>query len=70
MASPIDSLIKSNIRCTLCNAPYGKCDCWTPCQCGWVYEKGTSCNNPIHGESKNKTLKVVATDKCQINFNR
>ena len=23
------------MRCVKCNAPMGKCDCWTPCPCGW-----------------------------------
>jgi hypothetical protein len=35
-------------ECTICNAPYGKCNCWTPCSCGWSFEKGTKCGNPIH----------------------
>ena len=57
--SPIDQLIMSNVRCTKCNALYGKCDCWTHCPCGWMFEKGTKCNNPIHGESKGNNLKVT-----------
>lgn len=37
---------KSGMLCTLCNAPMGKCECWTKCSCGWTYERGTECRNP------------------------
>lgn len=36
----------SRMRCTICKAQMGKCDCWIECSCGWSYEKGTSCRNP------------------------
>lgn len=41
----------SRMRCTLCDAPMGKCDCWTKCSCGWSFEKGTACRNPNCPES-------------------
>lgn len=44
--APIDILIDSGMRCTLCNAPMGQCDCWQKCSCGWSHEKGTTCRNP------------------------
>lgn len=39
-------LDKVKFKCFLCGAPMGGCDCWTPCKCGWTYEKGTECRNP------------------------
>ena len=43
---PLDALVDSVMRCTVCGAKMGECDCWTRCGCGWSYRKGTSCNNP------------------------
>jgi hypothetical protein len=40
-----------NLRCTVCGAKYGACDCWTKCGqpgCKWYYRKGTACRNPEH----------------------
>ncbi len=34
--------------CTICDAPMGTCDCWTPCECGWQFRTGQTCNNPVH----------------------
>lgn len=34
------------LRCTICHAKRGECDCWTSCPCGWNYRKGTPCRNP------------------------
>lgn len=42
----LGQMIQSVVRCTLCGAGYGACDCWTQCSCGWTAEKGKPCNNP------------------------
>lgn len=39
---------KSMLRCTVCDAQAGTCDCWTKCRtpgCTWSYRTGTSCPN-------------------------
>ena len=46
--SGLTALIDSHMRCTVCDAPMGGCDCWTRCSCGWSFEKGEACRNPIH----------------------
>lgn len=48
-------IVDSAVRCTKCGAGMGKCDCWTQCECGWLFEKGTKYRNPIH---KNKSDEV------------
>ena len=46
---PIDMLIdRAGLGCTICGKPFGTCDCWTSCECGWSFEKGTKCRNPKH----------------------
>jgi len=40
------------MRCTVCNAAMGQCDCWTDCRCGWSYRKGGECRNPVHQSEK------------------
>jgi hypothetical protein len=40
----------SMLKCTLCGAQAGTCDCWTRCPCGWSFEKNTACRNPKHRE--------------------
>jgi len=46
MKAPIDTMIdRADMRCTICDARMGQCDCWVKCQCGWSYEKGTKCRN-------------------------
>lgn len=53
MASPIDRMIDAaELRCTVCNAPRGKCDCWSECACGWSFLKSDKCRNPVHGAVK------------------
>lgn len=42
----LDQMIKNAVRCTVCGAGYGKCDCWSRCECGWSYRKGEACRNP------------------------
>ena len=37
---------KSSMKCTLCGAGMGNCDCWEQCTCGWTAEKGKPCSNP------------------------
>lgn len=39
------------LRCSVCGAQAGTCDCWTKCAvpgCKWSYRKGTRCDNPEH----------------------
>lgn len=51
--SPIDLLIDgAGLRCTICDAKMGQCDCWRECACGWSYQKGTACRNPAHRGKK------------------
>lgn len=38
----------SMLKCTVCGAQAGTCDCWTKCSCGWSFRKGTACRNPVH----------------------
>jgi hypothetical protein len=36
------------MRCAICSAEQGQCDCWTKCptpRCTWSYRKGESCPN-------------------------
>lgn len=47
MSSPIERLIDaSGMRCTICKAAMGTCDCWEKCSCGWSALKGEVCHNP------------------------
>jgi hypothetical protein len=60
MSSPLDKLIRDSVKCTICGAGYGKCDCWVKCQrCGWSYEKKRRCSNPDCGGDG--VLDVVAS---------
>jgi hypothetical protein len=59
MTTPIDTMILKSVKCVKCGAGYGKCDCWTKCFCGWSFEKGTSCDNPIHEKNKSTIRKVT-----------
>lgn len=50
MKSPIETLIdRSSLKCTLCGAGMGKC------ACGWSYERGGKCRNPVHASKKNRS---------------
>lgn len=65
---PIEKLINGSARCVKCGAKYGMCDCWTKCKCGWLYEKGGKCRNPIHDKKTNdmnisKALKRIRLEK-------
>lgn len=46
--SPLERAIDAAMVCLKCGAKMGGCDCWTPCPCGWSYEKGGKCRNPVH----------------------
>lgn len=59
--NPIEKMINDNVRCTVCGAAMGGCQCWTKCRCGWSYRRGGKCANPEHGGSGN--LEVVASTK-------
>lgn len=42
---------RSMLKCTVCSAQAGTCDCWTKCArpgCSWSFRKGTACRNPNH----------------------
>jgi hypothetical protein len=43
-------MVMTNMRCAICGEPWGTCDCWIRCHCGWYYEKGTKCGNPEHSK--------------------
>jgi hypothetical protein len=60
MSSPLDKLILDSVKCTICGAGYGKCDCWVRCtKCGWSFENGTKCRH-CAGDGG---LEVVAMSK-------
>ena len=71
MTNPIDRLIRGSVKCVICGAAYGACDCWTKCACGMLVEKGTKCRNPVHKPGKKRgkpgdkdnPLRVVAIGK-------
>jgi hypothetical protein len=47
--TPIERMLdQMAMICTICRAPKGMCNCWTECTCGWFYEKGGTCRNPVH----------------------
>jgi hypothetical protein len=52
--SPIERLIDaSGLRCTVCGRPRGDgCSCWIECRCGWSYERGGACRNPVHDRER------------------
>lgn len=39
---------QSMLKCTVCGAQAGTCDCWTKCPCGWSFRKEEACRNPKH----------------------
>src|SRR3546814_6509596 len=39
----------SMLKCAVCGAQAGTCDCWEKCPCGWSFRKGAKCQNPAHG---------------------
>lgn len=39
--NPLDKMILGAVKCVICGAAYGKCDCWAKCpKCGWTIQKG------------------------------
>lgn len=41
MVSQFEKMIDAVMKCVICGAPYGKCDCWSKCpKCGWTIQKG------------------------------
>jgi len=41
----IDNLIDAAMRCVICKASMGNCDCWRECRvCGQRYRKGEACD--------------------------
>jgi hypothetical protein len=45
--TPIERMVDAvAMYCTICGL--ASCDCWVPCSCGRVFEKGTECRNEIH----------------------
>jgi ribosomal protein L37AE/L43A len=56
--TPVERLFDSaKFTCTACGAARGKCDCWTPCACGWSYAKGTACKNPNHDRDIERSVR-------------
>lgn len=41
--APIETMVDAVVRCTMCGALPGACDCWTQCHCGSVFLKGEKC---------------------------
>lgn len=56
--APINRLIDSIVKCVKCGAGKGECDCWTKCSCGWEYERGGSCRNPVHRKTTKKGRRI------------
>jgi hypothetical protein len=61
--SALDAAIKAVVKCRLCGAGYGKCECWATCdRCGWMYERAKGpgdCGNPVHG-GEPREMRTVA----------
>lgn len=53
--TPIFSMVDACVGCVKCGAKYGKCECWTKCECGWLFEKGGKCRNPKHNNQNAPT---------------
>lgn len=46
----LDKIITSSVRCVVCGAKYGECDCWVKCvKCGRSFQRGKKCNSKICG---------------------
>jgi hypothetical protein len=59
----LGSLITSTVKCTICGAGYGQCDCWRKCpKCGWSIQKGHECRSPTCGGTDNGH-QIVAMSK-------
>lgn len=46
-------------RCSLCGTQgepgtTPDCGCWVGCPCGWSFEKGEACRNPVHADAKGR----------------
>lgn len=64
---PLDRLILSNVKCTICGAAFGECDCWVKCSCGHSFERGTKCTNPIHfGGTEKKIPRATHVGKLKL----
>lgn len=48
----------SGMKCTVCSARAGACDCWSRCECGWFFRKGGACRNSIHGTAPVSTTQL------------
>ncbi len=46
--SPEGRMILGAVRCVICDAPFGGCDCHSRCRCGWFVRKGEQCRNALH----------------------
>jgi hypothetical protein len=65
--TPIVRMIDTaDLRCTLCNAKAGTCNCWGQCTCGWSHRKGKCCGNPKTARCSSK----VAFGKYNRRTNR
>lgn len=58
--SDIGRWITETVKCVVCGAGYGQCDCWSKCaNCGWSFRKGKVCR---HCSGDNR-LEVIALKK-------
>lgn len=40
----LDKMILASVKCVVCGAGYGECNCWSKCKtCGWSYRTGEQC---------------------------
>ena len=75
--SPIDILIdRAAMRCAVCGAPSGTCECWTKCHCGWSYRTGEACRAPVHiceavgGDVAAAVLEKIAGERMSLKARR
>lgn len=65
--TPLDRAIFGAVKCTICGAAFGKCDCWVQCSCGHQFERGKKCTNPIHtGGGEKKILRATHVGKLKL----
>lgn len=48
--SAIERLIDASVRCHKCHQGINDCECYEKCSCGWSFDKGSRCRNPMHWE--------------------
>lgn len=64
MTNALDRMILSSVKCPICGAGYGQCDCWQKCSvCGWSFQKGKACRNPVHGGDGGLEIVALKPDR-------